>query len=440
MSRGSTWNKWDFHLHSPFSILNNQFGDPDDEQTWERYVSTIESQADELGIVAIGITDYFTIDGYKRLRQYQDEGRLANILLFPNIEFRVREVIYRSRKGTDPKRLNFHVLFSSELPAKLIEEHFLHDLNFTHENDPQSSAQKRRLKRDNLEEFGETLRNQHPPFQNRSALEIGCMNATVSVDEIKRKLEEDGRFAGKYLLILADEDLSLMDWDGQDHATRKQLLQMSHGVLSSNEKTRQFCLGEFHDSEEAFVDEFKSLKPCIWGCDSHGFSERFLLPDQERFCWIKAEVSWEGLKQILYEPAERVRIQRDSPEPQKSIYTLDAVKVSGVQVNPALSIADLTINLNRNLVAIIGGRGSGKTALLDLIAACFPEGQKLSGIESSFYRRLYVAQGRQSEMPAPIPVSVHFRSDKVFEKRIGEENTIFDLTDVSSYRTLCERG
>ena len=23
---GSTWGKWDFHVHTPYSILNNQFG------------------------------------------------------------------------------------------------------------------------------------------------------------------------------------------------------------------------------------------------------------------------------------------------------------------------------------------------------------------------------------------------------------------------------
>lgn len=26
VERGSTWNRWDFHVHTPYSILNNEFG------------------------------------------------------------------------------------------------------------------------------------------------------------------------------------------------------------------------------------------------------------------------------------------------------------------------------------------------------------------------------------------------------------------------------
>lgn len=430
MTRGSTWNIWDFHLHSPYSVLNNQFGDPNDDSVWEAYVSAIEAKTEALGIAAIGITDYFTIDGYKRLKQYQEAGRMAGVMIFPNVEFRVNKVIYRTKGGKEPKRLNFHVLFSPELPVTLIEDHFLHDLDFTHEDDAFTPADRRRLKTSNLEEFGRNLQEQHEPFLKNSALEIGCRNAVVSLDAIKIQLERDRRFAGKYLLILADEDLSLMDWDGQDHATRKQLMQMSHGILSSNPSTRQYCLGKMHDSVEKYISEFKSFKPCVWGCDSHGLAERFLAPDEERYCWIKAEVTWEGLKQILYEPEERVRVQRDNPESQKSYYTMKSVQVEQTKISDALSIDGLDIELNPNLVAIIGGRGSGKTALLDLIGSCFAEGQKLSGIDSSFYRRLYADQSRRATKPNPIPVSLGFRSGEIFQKAVGKETGVFEQADI----------
>lgn len=430
MVRGSTWNIWDFHLHSPYSVLNNQFGDPKSEDTWEQYVSAIEARAGESGIAAIGVTDYFMIDGYKRLRAMQETGRLANILLFPNIEFRVDKIIYRSKGGADPMRLNFHVLFSPELPIALIEEHFLHDLDFIHQNEPFASANKHKLKTANLETFGNTLIRQQASFAGTSALQIGCTHAIVSLDEIKKRLEEDGRFAGKYLLILADNDLGKIDWAGQDHGTRKHLIQMSHGVFSSNTGSKEFYLGKRHDHPEQFLDEFRSFKPCIWGCDSHGLNQRFLTPDEERYCWIKGEVSWEGLKQILYEPEHRVRIQRDNPEPQKSFYTLDSVHVTGTRVADTLSVSELKINLNPNLVTIIGGRGSGKTALLDLIGSCFREGQKLQKIDSSFFRRLYSDKNRRTAKPEPIPVSLRFRSGEEFEKNVGGEDTIFEQADV----------
>jgi hypothetical protein len=67
LSRGSEWHKWDLHIHSPLSGLNNQF--PYNESPdWEAYISVLESLGD---IPAIGITDYFAIDGYKKVREFK---------------------------------------------------------------------------------------------------------------------------------------------------------------------------------------------------------------------------------------------------------------------------------------------------------------------------------------------------------------------------------
>lgn len=44
IERGSEWNRWDFHVHTPYSVLNNGFGfnpDPDyeqDEKQFDEYV------------------------------------------------------------------------------------------------------------------------------------------------------------------------------------------------------------------------------------------------------------------------------------------------------------------------------------------------------------------------------------------------------------------
>lgn len=424
MHSGSTWHIWDFHLHTPYSILNNQFGDPEEDDTWDHYISAIEETVKGTDIAAIGITDYFSIEGYKRVLQYkQEKERLRDLLIFPNIEFRVDIFI-------EGRRLNFHVLFSPELSPDLIEDHFLHDLNFVHENDTFQNADIRKLKLSNLIQFGENLKQQHTHFRNRSPLEIGCMNAKVDLDEIKQRLENDKRFSGLYLLVVADEDLSELPWDGQAHSTRKQIMQMSHAVFSSNSGTREFCLGKRHDTEEEFIDEFKSLKPCIWGCDSHGYEQRFLEPAQKRYCWIKSKVSWEGLKQILYEPEARVRIQELNPEPPKSYFTLDTIQIERTQVNDALCIDDLNLQLNPNLVALIGGRGSGKTALLDLIATCFPEGTKLSKLDNSFYYRLYCTNKRQVESTQALPISLRFRSGAEFPKEVGESDRVFEQADI----------
>ena len=34
--RGSEWRKWDLHIHTPFSYLNNQFGDD-----FDKYVKNV---------------------------------------------------------------------------------------------------------------------------------------------------------------------------------------------------------------------------------------------------------------------------------------------------------------------------------------------------------------------------------------------------------------
>ena len=39
--KGSEWRKWDLQIHTPFSILNNQFGDPNNEETWDNYVKEL---------------------------------------------------------------------------------------------------------------------------------------------------------------------------------------------------------------------------------------------------------------------------------------------------------------------------------------------------------------------------------------------------------------
>jgi predicted metal-dependent phosphoesterase TrpH len=99
MGQSSKWNIWDFHLHTPFSILNNGFGNAEDSNTWEKYVTQITTKAQEKGIVALGITDYFTIEGYKKVLNLKETGKLGDIFIFPNIEFRVDKVIYSTRRG-----------------------------------------------------------------------------------------------------------------------------------------------------------------------------------------------------------------------------------------------------------------------------------------------------------------------------------------------------
>jgi len=360
MPRGSEWRKWDLHIHSPLSGLNNQFpmldnGEPD----WEAYIGALEVLPD---ISVLGITDYFSIEGYRYVRDARSKGRLKNIaLVLPNIEFRLNKTIIT---GTETKRLNYHVLFSESVPPEVIDEHFLQELKFESQGHPQNDDLSWSVRRANLAELGKRLKSEHPPFQGKSDYEIGCMNATVDPGKIKEVLRnKEQLFKGKYLIVLAEESTSLMAWNNQYHQTRKMLLQGADAIFSGNPQTIAWARAENQPDVDAFVAEFKSLKPCIHGSDAHRL-EDISKPDLNRFCWIKANTSFEGLKQILYEPSARVFIGEAPPQLKNEYQTIESVTLA----DNASWIDATEVPLNQDLIAIIGSRGSGKSALAELIA------------------------------------------------------------------------
>lgn len=58
ISRGSEWHKWDLHLHSCYSELNNCFShDTTGEICEDDFVNCIKQS----GLSAIGLTNYFNL-------------------------------------------------------------------------------------------------------------------------------------------------------------------------------------------------------------------------------------------------------------------------------------------------------------------------------------------------------------------------------------------
>ena len=104
-------------------------------------------------------------------------------------------------------------------------------------------------------------------------------------------------------------------------------------------------------------------------------------PDLDRFCWIKGDLTFESLRQACIEPEGRALVGSEPPRGALPSQTIDQVTVSNA---PWLTTD--RVPLNPGLIAIIGARGSGKTALADLIAA---GGYALSSHlnSSSFIRR-----------------------------------------------------
>ncbi len=109
--------------------------------------------------------------------------------------------------------------------------------------------------------------------------------------------------------------------------------------------------------------------PLIIGSDNHNAEDyRFEIP-----CWIKADRSFFGLRQIKIEPSERVFLG-DTPEifnhvgqnRTKYIKSLSLNKRKESDLNETW-FDGVKIDFNTGLIAIIGNKGNGKSAFSDVI-------------------------------------------------------------------------
>jgi energy-coupling factor transporter ATP-binding protein EcfA2 len=371
---GSQWRKWDLHVHTPESVLNNGFGDD-----WDVYVTKLFKKAIEKDIVGIGITDYYLIDGYKKLREdylsnqtklkslFSDGEiqRIQEMLVVPNIEFRIDKLVVEEKEFKWNRKVNYHLILSDKLPISKIEN-LISDINFEGLV-VDRRVQKKRLTRANLAELGTELQKYQKEFSGKDPVFVGMMCAAVDPDQIQEVLDNnlDVSKENYFFGLPADEDLSGVDWASGGHLERKNLLKKCHFVLSGNPNTYQFCLGQKHNSEEEYLAEFEQTKPCIWGSDAHDF-DRLFEPDKNRYTWIKAAPTFEGLRQVLFEPRDRVKIQENIPTEKVPYRVIDRVRF--LDSPPGQRFTSEWIRFNENLTVIIGGKSSGKSLLLQHMA------------------------------------------------------------------------
>ena len=364
--KGSEWRKCDLHVHTPASFVH-EFG------TWDEYIDELERVED---VAVLGITDYFTIDGYKEVLKQRTNGRLQNFaLILPNIELRLNIFVPKRSSGEKPRRLNIHVIFSNEVSVGDIDSQFLNDLKIAVEGSPGGTGDKRVLTRESIEEVGRSVKGFQKSTDDDSDFVAGCNNITVTLDDITKALQKSC-FDGKYLLVLSTSDWDRIPWEGQDYLTRRQLLQTAHAVFCGQESTINWCLGKGDLSPAQFVGEFGCLKPSLHGSDAHTI-EGLCKPENGKFCWIKADPTFEGLKQIVYEPELRVRIQEEDPSESETFAKINSLSIylpqeleirdeSGEKTDFCLN-GTYELDFSNNLTCIIGGRGSGKSTLAHIV-------------------------------------------------------------------------
>lgn len=346
-SRGSEWRRWDPHIHTPATLLNNQFGGD-----WDAYLTAIENATP--AAEALGITDYCVLQGYLQFLEYQKQGRAQNVrFVFPNVEFRL-SVETKSNKG-----INVHLLFSPE--DKDHVEHiqrFLSTFRFRYKEQPYPCSP------DWLIKLGRAV---NPKLtDDDAALRHGADQFKLDWNTLVELVKSDAWARDNCLLAISvheKDGVGGLKHEGSFEALREELKAQPHIIFSSNPGDRDFWLGRKAGFDRDFIEAtYGTLKPCLHGSDAHRLEE-VLRPPQERFTWIRAALSFTGLKQTLIEPDLRVAI---GPQPPPGPSPSECIRAVEVVDAPWLGTA--SIELNDGLVAIVGPKGSGKTALADVIA------------------------------------------------------------------------
>ena len=366
--KGSEWRKWDLHVHTPASIYN-RYGS-NSEETWEYYIKDLENLSSDFGV--LGVNDYFFIDGYEKLKdEKKTNNRLSNIdLLLPVVEFRIDKFA-----GIDFgrfKRMNLHVIFSNDLPIETIKSQFLQTLEQSYYLE---SGKKwtRAITRESVEGLGAEIKKGVPEEElpkYGSDIEEGFNNLNINEDKIFKALQKDC-FKEKFVVAIGKTEWGDLKWTDASIATKKSIINKAHIVFTAAESIKAFQKAKEQLSAQKVND---LLLDCS---DSHNFSDA---SDKDRigncFTWIKADTTFEGLLQILYEPDERVRISDSNPNLEFDKPYFSEISISD-RINVFQDEDDLhfskneKIPLNQNLVAIIGGRGEGKSMLTDYLASSF---------------------------------------------------------------------
>ncbi|MGL2708817.1 TrlF family AAA-like ATPase [Helicobacter pylori] len=334
-SKGSSWHKWDLHTHTPYTHLNKAYKCSEEEFIQKLCGSEID---------CIGLTNYFKFNEkeFELKKRIEKEG----IKVFYNLEVRLD---YKNNRN---EFLDFHIIFSDEILSDNSDNNnnikrFLSDMEAT-----TIDGTKKRLA--DLEQKD-------------------CSKAVVNFDQLLECLEKESlKLRGKYLLGF----LSRGHGNSRSSSNYKKIVKKAHFLIhSSNDQ-------ENLKKDREFWLEYN--KPLLQSSDAHKEEQI-----GNKYTWIKAEKTFEGLKQIVYEPKTRVSI--DENKPQDPLYKIDYVRLhfdGEVKItNEKGEIPFCYAGFNETLffspyfTCVIGGRGSGKSTLLQLIASAIKNKSFVKGLK-----------------------------------------------------------
>lgn len=347
INRGSEWRKWDLHLHTFNTNMNNQFGCD---------VNTYLQKIEKSDISVFGITDYFTVDNqFKIIKEFKNKYPNSNKVFFVNVEFRLNENVSKEPAG----HVNAHLIFDNNIKESQVK--------------------------DLISSLRLTQTNPNGTFKKISELksERDYQSATINLKNIQDNLKSQFGSDKPYLIALAAGGHggirpSIQD-DGDDYRSKGA---RRNGPLSDElDKLADFLFGDVQSTDyylnrQKKGDTYQKSpryncaidKPVIKASDAHRLEkcgETNGIGDE--YSWIKSDITFEGLRQIIFEPESRVSLSLEKPEAKSSYLVIDHVEFkqkSNFPTGPETT----SVYFNSNLNTIIGGRSNGKSTLTNSIA------------------------------------------------------------------------
>lgn len=365
--RGSEWRKWDLHVHTPASIVNSYPG-PD---PWEAFLTDLEALPPEFKV--IGINDYLFLDGYRRVLNEKSKGRLENIdLILPVIELRL------DKFGGSPShfsRVNYHVIFSDEISPDIIEQQFLNSLCSKYTLSPQYDHIRENWAavptKESLIDLGNLIINSVPQSERHKfdiPLREGFNNLCLSLEAIQSSLKSH-YFKGKYLTAVGKTEWADIKWNDHSIADKKNIINGVDFVFISAENSEAWNLAKCTLANSCVNSR---LLDCS---DAHCLSTAGT-KDKIGNCltWIKADPTFQGLRQLLHESEARIFVSNKSHVisqiNKNATKYMSAIQFERTELakNDEIIWFSGNIPLNHGLIAIIGNKGNGKSALADILA------------------------------------------------------------------------
>lgn len=382
--RGSEWRQWDLHIHTPASFhwKGEKFnGD------WEhdrKLVDGVIKAMNEAAPAVYALMDYWTFDGWFALKRRLAEADAPALkkIVFPGIELRLQAPMH-----TAGRRLNAHAIFSDLTPDQTLRD-FLSTLRL--------AVGDRVLSRDGLIALARAADEDHltahtfkkaDVADEAKALFIGQSIAEVTAPSYVAALKQAGeQFAVGFMPWDTTDGLKNVKWE--EHYGYFVGLYKTSPIFESRNLTLRDCfLGVETPENAAFLKQFQERlgnvpRLVVAGSDAHcpvgkaGDQDKRGYGDfpSGKATWIKADPTFEGLRQAIREPEKRSYIGARPPKlvevDGNKTYYIDSISIvkNAAAKSSGAWLDGISIALNPDLVAIIGNRGSGKSALADVLA------------------------------------------------------------------------